>query len=79
MNQIKEDEVKNLLLDICEWELAPKTLNIDVLNDAIHKIHNKCIEARIKEMSDLAKKMSNPLDKARIMNEIIDLKRRLVS
>ena len=37
------------------------------------------IEARIKEMSDLAKKMSNPLDKARIMNEIIDLRRRLVS
>lgn len=79
MNQIKEDEVKNLLIDICEWELAPKTLNIDVLNDAIQKIHNKCIEARIKEMSDLAKKMSNPLDKARIMNEIIDLRRRLVS
>lgn len=79
LNQIKEDEVKNLLIDICEWELAPKTLNIDVLNDAIRKIHNKCIEARIKEMSDLAKKMSNPLDKARIMNEIIDLRRRLVS
>lgn len=79
LNQINEDDVKNLLIDICEWELAPKTLNIDVLNDAIQKIHNKCIEARIKEMSDLAKKMSNPLDKARIMNEIIDLRRRLVS
>lgn len=79
LNQIKEDEVRNLLIDICEWELAPKALNIDVLNDAIHKIHNKCIEARIKEMSDLAKKMSDPLDKARIMNEIIDLKRKLVS
>lgn len=79
LNHIKEDEVKSLLVDICEWELAPKKLNVDVFKDAIHKIHDRCIEARIKEMSDLAKKMSNPLDKARIMNEIIELRRKLLS
>lgn len=79
LNQIQEEDVKNLLIDLCEWELAPKILNIDVLKDAIQKIHDKCIEAKIKEMSDLAKKMSNPLDKARIMNEIIELRRKLVS
>ena len=75
LNQIKEENVKDLLIDLSDWELAPKELNIQVLNDAISKIHDKCLESRIKEMTDLAKKMSNPLDKARIMNEIIELKR----
>ena len=76
LNQIQEDEVRNLLIDLCEWELAPKSLNLEVLNDAIHKIHDRCIEARIKEMAQLAKKMSNPLDKAKLMNEIIELRRK---
>ena len=76
LNQIKEEEVKKLLVDLCEWELAPKSFNLEVLKDAIRKIHDKCIEAKIKEMSDLAKKMSNPLDKARLINEIIELRRK---
>ena len=76
LNQIKEEEVKKLLIDLCEWELAPKAFNMEVLKDAIRKIHDKCIEAKIKEMSELAKKMSNPLDKARLMNEIIELRRK---
>ena len=75
LNQIKEENVKDLLIDLSDWELAPKELNVQVLNDAISKIHDKCLESRIKEMTDLAKKMSNPLDKARILNEIIELKR----
>ncbi len=75
LNQIKEEEVKDLLIDLSDWELAPKELNIQVLNDAISKIHDKCLESRIKEMTELAIKMSNPLDKARIMNEIIELRR----
>ena len=75
LNQIKEEDVKDLLIDLSDWELAPKELNIQVLNDAISKIHDKCLESRIKEMTELAIKMSNPLDKARIMNEIIELRR----
>ena len=77
LSQIKENEVKDLLIDICEWELAPKEFNIQVFNDAITIIHNKCIESKIKEMTELSMKMSNPLDKARIMNEIFELKRKI--
>lgn len=76
LNHIQEEEVKNLLIDLSEWELAPKQLNLDVLRDAIGKIHAKCIDKRIQEMSELALKLTNPIDKAKLMNEIIDLRRK---
>lgn len=77
LNQIKEDEVKNLLIDLSDWELAPQKLDIEVFHDAILKIHQKCNEIKIKELSDLALKMNNPLDKALLMNEIIELRRNI--
>lgn len=77
LNQIKEEDVKDLLLDLSEWELAPVKMDLQVFQDAIFKIKVKCQNAKIKELSDLAKKMTNPLDKAKLMNEIIELKRKL--
>lgn len=76
LNVIQEDEVKNLLLELSEWELAPKEFNQQVLIDAIHCIKKKCLDQKIRELSSLAKKMSNPLDQAKIMNEIVELKRK---
>lgn len=77
IDKIKEDDVSMLLIDLSEWELAPVQFDLDVLNDAILKVHQKCLEEKIRNLSDLTKRMNSPLDKAKLMNEIIELKRKL--
>lgn len=74
-NSIKEESVKALLIELSEWELALPDYNEDVFLHSCLKIQAACLEDKMKKLSEQSLKISDPLEKAKIGDEIIQLKR----
>ena len=74
-NSIKEEAVKSLLIELSEWELALPDYNEDVFLHSCLKIQAACLEDKMKKLSEQSLKISDPLEKAKIGDEIIQLKR----
>lgn len=75
LNYIKEDKIKGLLLDITNWEMASNFYNEDVFMHSCIRIRVGCLEDKIKMLSSKSYKLNDPLEKARLADEIIQLKR----
>lgn len=76
LNRIKEDNVRKILLNIANWDLASISYQEDVLIDAISKLKECIVEENIKQLKEQANIISNPLEQAEILNQIIKLKRK---
>lgn len=74
-SHIKEDNVKSVLIDLSQWELAPKEYTNEMMIQAIKRVRQDCVRMKIKELKDLAKQVVSDDDKARILQQIIELKR----
>lgn len=74
-SHIKEDNVKTLLIDLSQWELAPKSYTNEMMTQAIQRVRQDCVRMKINELKELSKQVVSPDDKARILQEIIELKR----
>lgn len=74
-NSIKEESVKGLLIELSEWELALPDYNEDVFLHSCLKIQAACLEDKMKKLTEQSLKVSDPLEKAKIGDEIIRLKR----
>ena len=72
---IHEEAVKDLLLQIGNWELAPQLYQEDVFMQSVLKIQSACFEDKIQKLTHEALLLSDPLAKAELMNDILRLKR----
>ena len=72
---IDEEAVKDLLLQIGNWELAPQLYQEDVFMQSVLKIQSACFEDKIQKLTHEALLLSDPLAKAELMNDILRLKR----
>ena len=72
---IHEEAVKDLLLQIGNWELAPQLYQEDVFMQSVLKIKSACFEDKIQKLTHEALLLSDPLAKAELMNDILRLKR----
>lgn len=72
---IKEENIRMLLLKIVNWELALNTYNEDVLKEAVSKIKGILTEERIRKLLEDTNHVNDPMEKAKIAQEIILLKR----
>lgn len=73
LDVITEDEVKELLLNISEWDLAHHDLNMEVLNESIHTLKLCYHEEKIRRLNVLIAQSSDPLLKAKYADEKIAL------
>lgn len=69
LDVIKEQNVKNLLLEIASWELARKEVNIDVLHEAIANEKASLLEDQIHMINLKIKELHDPLEKAKLADE----------
>ncbi|MEF2783769.1 MAG: DNA primase [Clostridium sp.] len=69
LDLIQEEEVRSLLLEIANWELARKDVDIDVLKEAIAKEKTCFIDDKIQMLNAKIKQVSNPMEKAKIAME----------
>ncbi|MDF9824432.1 DNA primase [Breznakia sp. PF5-3] len=75
LNYINEEDVKKVLLEITNWELAPSEFHEEVMREAISKIKNGLISEKINTLLEQSNQMSDPIQKARIADEVIKLRR----
>lgn len=75
LDYINEEKVKTLLLKIANWELAHHEYSEAVLKDAISKIKKTMLEERIHLLLQKIEQLNDPIEKAKIAQEIITLKR----
>ena len=71
LSAIAEEEVRELLIELSDWDLAPLEYNPKVFKDACTKIKISCIDHEINKLNDLISKISDPLKKGEIGNQII--------
>lgn len=76
LDYIKEDSVKSTLLKIANWELASHEYSQDILIDAISKVKECMNEEKIKVLLQKTDQLNDPIEKAKIAQEIISLKRK---
>lgn len=72
---IKEENIRSLLLKIVNWELAFNEYSQDILSDAISKVKECMNEEKIKMLLQKIEQLNDPIEKAKIAQEIISLKR----
>ncbi len=72
---INEEQVKALLLKIASWALAHHEYNEIVLKDAIAKIKECMLDEKIRLLLQKIEQLNDPIEKAKIAQEIITLKR----
>lgn len=72
---IQEDAVKQSLLEIAEWDLAPSNYQEEIMIEAIEKIKEGLIREQINMLLEQSNQISDPKEKARIGNQIIKLRR----
>lgn len=75
LNYIKEEDIKKLLIEISEWEMATDTYHEDVFLHSCIKIRISCLEDKIKKLVQASLLVSDPIQKAKYADEIIQLKR----
>ena len=68
-DKIKEEAVKQLLLDVSSWELGKAEVNLKVLNEAIHKVKECLLDDRIRILNEQIAKIHDPMEKARLAVE----------
>ena len=73
LDVISEDEVKDLLLNISEWDLASSDLNMNVLAESIETLKLCYHEEKIRRINVLIAQTSDPLQKAKYADEKITL------
>lgn len=75
INYILEDDVRNLLLQIIDWELALHEYNENVMVEAVSSMKKIITEEKIKTLKERNNQVNDPIEKAKIAEEIISLKR----
>lgn len=75
LNYITEEDVKKILLEITNWELAPLDYHEKVMQEAISKIKNGLISEKINTLLEQSNQLSDPIQKAKIADEVIKLRR----
>ncbi len=68
-DQIPQERVRDLLLSVAQWELAPAVVKQDVLQEAIRKVKACILQDKIQALNEKAKNVSDPLGKAAIAKE----------
>lgn len=69
LNIIKEENIRALLLDISNWELARSEVEMDILEDAINKMRVCMINEKIARLHEQIKQCADPMEKARLGDE----------
>ena len=72
---IKEEDVKKVLLEITNWELAPTSYHEEMMQEAISKIKNSMISKKINTLLEQSNQISDPIQKAKIADEVVKLRR----
>lgn len=75
INFIQEENVKNLLLQIIDWELATCEYSEKVMKEAVSSMKKIIAEEKIKTLIERNNQVNDPIEKAKIAEEIISLKR----
>lgn len=69
LDKIKEEPVKQLLLDISNWELALEDVCMDVLEDAVRKVKACLLDDKIQSLNEKIKQMADPIAKAALADK----------
>ncbi len=69
LDTIIEDSVKNLLLDIANWELSRNDVNMHALKEAINKAKDCFLEDQIQMLNQKIKQIADPIEKAKLALE----------
>ena len=72
---IKEENVKRVLLEIANWELAFSEFHEEILKDAIIKVKQCIVNDKIDLLLKQSDQINDPIEKAKIAQEIISLQR----
>lgn len=72
---IKEENVKRVLLEIANWELAFSEFHEEILKDAITKVKQCIVNDKIDLLLKQSDQINDPIEKAKIAQEIISLQR----
>lgn len=68
-DQIAEEPVRDLLLNVAQWELARGEIDPQVLREALTKVRSCILEDKIQALNDRVKNVSDPLQKAQLAME----------
>lgn len=69
LNDIQEDNVRQLLLDISQWELASQDINMQVLQDALEKTKVCMLDDQIQMLNEKIKTIQDPMEKAKLAQQ----------
>ncbi len=69
LDKIKEEPVKQLLLEIANWELALHAVDMDVLGDAVRKVKACLLDDNIQSLNEEILQITDPIAKARLADE----------
>lgn len=68
-DQITQEKVRDLLLSVAQWELAPLKVENDVLQEAIRKVKACILQDKIQALNEKAKNVNDPMGKAAIAKQ----------
>lgn len=74
LDYIMEEPIKNLLLDVVQWELAKDQIDMEFLKDAIYNLKDTVLKDQINEIHEKIKHTTNVEE----MNELLKEKMKLV-
>lgn len=66
---IKEENIKSLLIEIANWELARDEIDMEVLKDAVLKVKSSLLDIKIAKLNEQISENYDPLEKARLADE----------
>lgn len=68
-DQIVEEPVRDLLLNVAQWELARGEIDPQVLREAVTKVKTCILEDKIQALNERVKNVSDPMQKAQLAME----------
>ena len=69
LDVIEEEDVKKLLLDVANWELAQNEINMTALKEAIHKVKACFLDDKIAMLNEKIRQLNDPMEKAKLARE----------
>ena len=69
LDLIKEEKVKDLLLEIANWELAREEIDMIVLRDDIKRCKSSLIDNKIRKLNEQIMHLHDPIQKAVLADE----------
>lgn len=69
LDMIQEEGVRNLLLEIANWELARDEVDMEVLKEAIDKVKSCFVDDKIHMLNERIKLIHDPMEKAKLAME----------